>query len=68
MKHQAIIFALISGLCLIIIQLRKNRPFLGRILFQKMTFDLDKTDKKIALIALISFLYCINTLAKNSVI
>lgn len=68
MKYQAIIFALISGLCLIIIQLRKNRPFFGRILYQKLTVDLDKTDKKLALIALISFLYCLVTIVKNSVI
>lgn len=67
MKYQAIIFATISALCLIIIQLRKKRPFFGRILFQKITGDLDKTDKKLALIGLISFLYCMVTLAKNSV-
>jgi hypothetical protein len=66
MAYQTILFASISGLCLIIIQLRKKRPFFGKILSQKLTVDFDKTDKKLALIALISFLYCLVTLLKSS--
>ena len=68
MEYQTVLFALISGFCLLIIQLRKNRPFFGKILSEKMTVDLDKTDKKLALIALISFLYCLVTLLKKHVI
>lgn len=66
MEYQTILFVLISGFCLTIIQLRKKRPFLGKILSQKLTVDFDKTDKKLALIALISFLYCLVTLLKSS--
>lgn len=65
MEHQAILFALISGICLIVIQVRKKPSLFASILSQKMTVNLDKTDKKLALIALISFLYCVVALFKS---
>ncbi len=68
MENQAIFFALISGLCLVVILLRKKLPPFRSMLSQKMIFDLDKTDKRLALIALISFLYCLVALGKSPVI
>jgi len=68
MENQAILFALISALCLIVILLRKKLPPFRSMLSQKMVFDLDTTDKRLALIALISFLYCLVSLGKSPVI
>lgn len=44
MEHLAVLFALIPGICLIFLQLRKKLPLFGNILSQKMTEYLDKTD------------------------
>ena len=68
MENQAILFALISALCLIVILLRKKLPPFRSMLSQKMVFDLDKIDKRLALIALLSFLYCLVALGKSPVI
>ncbi|MFT5728067.1 MAG: hypothetical protein ACI8PB_002218 [Desulforhopalus sp.] len=68
MENQAILFALISALCLIVILLRKKLPPFRSMLSQKMIFDLDKIDKRLALIALISFLYFLVSLGKSPVI
>lgn len=68
MEHQAVLFALVSGLCLIILLLRKKQLLFKSIFSKNMTIELDKTDKKLGLITLFSFLYFMMALFKNIVI
>jgi len=59
MKLVAIFFAILSGGCLLVIQLRKNLPLFGSIISDEVNEKLDSTDKKLAIVALISFMVCI---------
>jgi len=54
----AIIFGFISGGCLLAIQLRKKLPLFGGIVSPKMHENIDSTDKKLAIFALIAFMVC----------
>ncbi len=62
MKLIAIFFAILSGSCLLLIQLRKNLPLFGSIISDKVNEKLDSTDKKLAIVALIAFIVCITFL------
>ncbi|MCP3892198.1 MAG: hypothetical protein GY702_25505 [Desulfobulbaceae bacterium] len=62
MKVVALIFAVLSGCCLVLIQMRKKLPLFGSISSPKLHCELDKTDKKLALAALMAFLVCILSL------
>lgn len=66
MEALAILFGVITGGCLLIIQVRvhvkKGLPLFGSILSDKLLEEIDKIDKTLAFFALISFLimmFCI---------
>ena len=59
MKILAIIFAIITGCCLAVIQLRKKLPFLGTIFSEKIYYDIDNTDKKLLFLAMVAFALCV---------
>lgn len=52
----ALICAIIAGVCLMVILMRKKLPLIGTILSPKIKEELDSTDKKLALTALFFFL------------
>lgn len=54
----AILSGAISGGCLAAIQLRKKLPLLGAIFSPKLKEELDSIDKRLAITALIFFLFC----------
>jgi len=55
----AIICGLISGICLTAIASRKKIPLFGAIFSPKLREELDSTDKRLALGALVFFLFSI---------
>lgn len=65
MKYLAALFGIISGASLMAIQLRKNLPLFGSFLSPKMNEKLDKTDKRLAIISLISFIICLAFLVQT---
>jgi hypothetical protein len=55
-KVLGLISAVISGICLAIIGLRKKLPLFGGIFSPKLNEDIDSTDKYLALAGLLFFL------------
>lgn len=54
----AVLSGIISGLCSMAILLRKKLPLFGTLFSPKLKEELDATDKRLALTALIFFLLC----------
>jgi len=52
----------LSGVCLTVVFFRKRLPLFGGLVSSKMRLDLDKTDKRLALTALVLFVLCVAAL------
>lgn len=65
MEYCAAFFGIISGVSLISIQLRKKLTLFGSILSPEMNKNLDKTDKKLAIISFASFIICLAFLVQT---
>ena len=64
-EYLPIIFAIISGCCLAIIAIKNRIPFFGGLLSQKIQIQLSKTDKYLAFIALLFFVFSLFFLCLN---
>jgi hypothetical protein len=54
-EYLPIVFAIMAGCCLTIIAIKNKLPFFGGLLSPKLKIQLSKTDKYLALMALLFF-------------
>ncbi len=65
-EYLPLVFAIIDRCCLTIIAIKNKLPFLGGLFSPKLKIQLCKTDKYLALMALLSFGLSLSFLALGS--